>query len=153
MAQRRPLGRGESQRLRRYLSPSGHRLFTSNFQAPSRARLMDCDSTFPRLKLGRKQSISLGSWKPLTYSRNRKKTVTRICVVNGFVSLSRGRPGGRVILTPARRPEGRDTNPLTTNGFPTNNVVNGRERTTTLFVHLFLSAQGRPKAELIIKTP
>ena len=66
---------------------------------------MDCDSTFPRLKLGRKQSISLGSWKPLTYSRNRKKTVTRICVVNGF---------------------------------PTNNVVNGRERTTTLFVHLFL---------------
>ena len=99
---------------------------------------MDCDSTFPRLKLGRKQSISLGSWKPLTYSRNRKKTVTRICVVNGFVSLSRARPGGRVILTPARRPSGRDTNPLTTNGFPTNNVVNGRERTTTLFVHLFL---------------
>ena len=30
-------------------------------------------------------SLSLGSWKPLTYSRNRKKTVTRICVVNGFV--------------------------------------------------------------------
>ena len=99
---------------------------------------MDCDSTFPSLKLGRTQSISLGSWKPLTYSRNRKKPVTRICVVNGFLSLSRGRPGGRVILTPARRPSGRDRNPLTTNGFPTNNVVNGRERTTTLFVHLFL---------------
>ena len=74
---------------------------------------MDCDSTFPRLKLGRKQSISLGSWKPLTYSRNRKKTVTRICVVNGFV-----RPISVFFDKEIGRAFRALTNPLTTNGFP-----------------------------------